>query len=243
MYRFVIRLDDICPTMDRKKFHRARSHFEAAGIRPLMGVVPNNRDRDLKVDPPDPNFWDMMRDLRAQGWSLSQHGYRHIAHTSDRGLLGVTPRSEFAGRPLSVQLGDLARGREIMAAEGVDTAIFMAPFHSYDSATLRALQSVGFTTLTDGYGLFPWRADEMLFVPQLFQRPAHLGVGIYTMCLHLNKMDYGEIDALGKFVRINVEHIISFDDACSYVLPSLLVRPVGLMLKLALNFKRRRYRQ
>jgi len=239
MPRFVIRLDDICPTMDHEKFARARAHFEATGVRPLMGVVPDNRDPDLQVNPPDPAFWETMRDLRAQGWGISQHGYRHSIHTSDRGLLGSTPRSEFAGRPLDVQRDDLAAGQSIMAAEGIATDIFMAPFHSYDAMTLTALRTLGFTTLTDGYGLFPWHADGLLFVPQLFERPAHFGVGIYTMCLHLNNMRHDEIDALGRFLGANSARVIGFDQACSHALPAALMRPVGLLLRLALTAKRR----
>jgi predicted deacetylase len=239
MPRFVIRLDDICPTMDHEKFARARGHFVAAGVRPLMGVVPDNQDPDLQIDLPDPAFWETMRHLRAQGWGISQHGYRHRIHTSDRGLLGITPRSEFAGRPLEAQRDDLAAGHAIMAAEGLATDIFMAPFHSYDATTLKALRTLGFTTLTDGYGLFPWRADGLLFVPQLFERPAHFGVGIYTMCLHLNNMRHDEIDALGRFIGANSARVIGFDQACSHALPAALMRPVGLLLRLALTTKRR----
>lgn len=239
MPRFVIRLDDICPTMDHAKFARARAHFEAAGIRPLMGVVPDNQDPDLQIEPPDLGFWETMRDLRAQGWGISQHGYRHSIHTSERGLLGITPRSEFAGRPMEAQRDDLAAGRRILAGEGIATDIFMAPFHSYDAATLTALKSLGFTTLTDGYGLFPWRADGLVFVPQLFERPAHFGIGIYTMCLHLNNMQLDEIDALGRFLGANADRIISFDQARSIVFPAALMRPGGLLLKLALTAKRR----
>jgi predicted deacetylase len=239
MHRFLIRLDDICPTMDHEKFARARAHFEAAGVRPLIGVVPDNQDPDLQIHPPDPAFWEAIRDLRAHGWAVAQHGYRHRIHTSDCGLLDITPRSEFAGRPLDVQRDDLAAGRAIMVAEGIATDIFMAPFHSYDAATLQALKAVGFTTLTDGYGLFPWREDGLLFVPQLFERPAHFGVGIYTMCLHLNNMRPDEIDALGRFLGANSARVIGFDQARSQVLPAALMRPVGQLLRLALTAKRR----
>lgn len=236
---FVIRLDDVCPTMDHEKFARARACFEAAGVRPLMGVVPDNQDPDLQIDPPDPAFWETMRTLRADGWGIAQHGYRHLIHTADHGLLGITPRSEFAGRPLDVQRDDLAAGHAIMAAESIATDIFMAPFHSYDTATLQALKTVGFTTLTDGYGLFPWRSGGLLFVPQLFERPAHFGFGIYTMCLHLNNMRHDEIDALGRFLGTNSVRVIGFDQARSHVLPAALMRPVGLLLRLALTTKRR----
>lgn len=239
MARFVIRLDDICPTMDHEKFARARAHFEAAGVRPLMGIVPDNMDPDLIVHGPDPSFWQMMRDLAASGWGISQHGYRHRIHTNDRGLLGITARSEFAGRSLEVQREDLAQGKAILVSEGLGTDNFMAPFHSYDRKTLAALKSLGFTTLTDGYGLFPWRAGGLRFVPQLFERPANFGIGIYTMCLHLNNMTMDEIDELGHFMTANSSRFIDFEEAKRSEWPAALVWPLGMSLKLALTAKRR----
>jgi hypothetical protein len=239
MARFVIRLDDICPTMDHEKFARARQHFDAAGVRPLMGVVPDNQDPDLQIDAADPAFWTTMRALRAKGWSLSQHGYRHLIHTADPGLLGITPRSEFAGRPVDAQRDDLAAGQAILAGEGLATDIFMAPFHSYDAATLSALRALGFTTLTDGYGLFPWRENGLRFVPQLFERPVHFGIGIYTLCLHLNNMRMDEIDALGRWLMDNSARIIGFEQASGRVWPAILMWPAGVLLRLALSTKRR----
>lgn len=239
MARFVIRLDDVCPTMDHAKFSRARVHFEAAGVRPLLGVVPDNKDPDLEIDPPDSRFWETMRGLRKQGWGISQHGYQHRIHTDNRGLLGITPRSEFAGRPLEDQRGDLAAGQAILVENGIGTDVFMAPFHSYDSATLIALKDLGFTTLTDGYGLYPWRDNGLMFVPQLFERPANLGFGTYTMCLHLNNMTLDDIDRLGGFMMANSRRFIDFDTAREGAWPAVLARPIGLSLKLGLTAKRR----
>lgn len=239
MARFVIRLDDICPTMDNEKFARARAHFEAADVRPLMGVVPDNKDPDLQIDAPDPTFWEKMRTLQAKGWGISQHGFRHLIHTADRGLLKITPRSEFAGRPLELQFNDLAEGKAILTDEGLETDVFMAPFHSYDQATLTALKALGFTRLTDGYGLFPWRQNGLSFVPQLFERPANFGIGTYTMCLHLNNLSFDEIDTIGRFMTENSARMIDFGQASARVLPGAIVWPLGQVLKIALTAKRR----
>lgn len=240
MARFVIRLDDICPTMDHSKFERARTFFEAADVHPIIGVVPENLDPDLNIDAPDPNFWETMRGLREKGWHISQHGYRHQIHTGEHGLLGISPRSEFAGRSLDVQRADLEAGQAILASEGIATDTFMAPFHSYDTETLTALKSLNFTTLTDGYGLFPWTSKGLIFVPQLFEKSFNFGIGTYTMCLHLNNMSDQDIDALGEFVTVNSSRIIDFDQASQGAWPSALAYPIGAALKLALTAKRRR---
>lgn len=239
MTKFVIRLDDICPTMDHAKFARARAIFDEAGVKPLMGIVPDNQDPDLQIDAPDPAFWKTMRDLKAQGWGISQHGYQHRIHTSDRGLLDISPRSEFAGRALADQTDDLAKGQQILADAGLATDIFMAPFHSYDRTTLTALKSLGFTRLTDGYGLFPWDEAGLRFIPQLSERPVHFGFGIYTMCLHLNNMRMDEIENLGKFVTANAARIIRFDDASAYNGPTTFAKPLSILLKVALSVRRR----
>ena len=239
MARFVIRLDDICPTMDHEKFARARRLFEAAGVRPLLGVVPDNQDPDLQIDPPDPDFWEDMRTLQKSGWGISQHGYQHKIHTAEYGLLGISPRSEFSGRSYDRQRNDLAKGQTILTRVGISTVIFMAPFHSYDSTTLKALKDLGFARLTDGYGLYPWKQDGLTFVPQLFERPVSFGMGIYTMCLHTSNMQLNQIDALGRFVAENSTRFIGFDQASEHVWPKVVTKPLEMMFRSALMAKRR----
>jgi predicted deacetylase len=225
--------------MDHTKFALAKTYFDSADVRPLLGVVPDNQDPDLAVDTPDPAFWETMRTLQAKGWSISQHGYQHRINSADRGLLGISPRSEFAGRSFDEQTADLAAGQAILEEEGIGTDIFMAPFHSYDEVTLAALKPLGFKRLTDGYGIYPWQDNGLTFVPQLFERPVNFGIGIYTMCLHLNNMRIEEIDALGQFVTANSKRFIDFDRASDRVSPAALVNPIGVALRFALTFKRR----
>ena len=57
------------------------------------------------------------------------------------------------------------------------------------------------------------------------------------MCLHLNNMRLDEIDALGRFVVANANRIIGFEEAYTHAVPSLLMWPGGLMLRLALTAK------
>jgi hypothetical protein len=128
----------------------------------------------------------------------------------------------------------------MLTDEGLHTDVFMAPFHSYDQATLTALKSLGFTRLTDGYGLFSWRKNGLCFVPQLFERPANFGIGTYTMCLHLNNMSIEDIDGLGRFMSENSARMIDFDQASAHALPGAIVWPLEQVLKFALMAKRRR---
>ena len=50
--RIAIRLDDITADMNWEKFLRFKDLMDRYGIKPLLGIVPDNHDSKLKVDPP-----------------------------------------------------------------------------------------------------------------------------------------------------------------------------------------------
>jgi predicted deacetylase len=177
MSMIAFRMDDICPGMDRRKFERFQRLFSAFDVRPLIGIVPENRDPSLVVDEPQPDFWERMRTLKARGWTISQHGYEHRYVTKDGGLLGINRASEFASLPYAEQLGKLRAGKVILKQQGLDTDIFMAPSHSYDIRTLDALLEAGFTTVTDGYAPFIYRWRSLKFIPCQLGRPKKIPPG------------------------------------------------------------------
>ena len=133
----------------------------------LIGVVPDCRDEHLHVAAPRDDFWEVVRRARARGWTVAQHGYTHVFDSDAPNLLGMANHSEFAGHPVDVQAARLAAGAEVMAGEKVKSSVFMPPGHTFDRATLAALKRTGFTTVTDGYGLWPYHRDGLKFVPQL----------------------------------------------------------------------------
>ena len=47
-----IRLDDITPDMDWKKFNRFKAILDDNGIKPLIGVVPDCKDSKLALNEP-----------------------------------------------------------------------------------------------------------------------------------------------------------------------------------------------
>lgn len=220
--RFVIRLDDIAPGMRWDAAARVESLLRGCAIRPLIGVVPDNRDPDLERGARRDDFWSVVRGWAAAGWTVAQHGYQHVCRTRQGGLLSIQPRSEFAGLPFDTQRGLLRRGRDILEREGLATDIFMAPWHSYDRGTLLALRALGFTTLTDGFGLYSRRSEGLLHVPQLFSTPVHFGVGVYTVCLHVNSMSEEELAGLERFCRERRGDIVAFPDAAAATGPAAL---------------------
>jgi len=206
----MIRLDDITPDMDMRKFHRVKAVLDKYGICPLIGVVPDNRDTNLHKEGFRADFWDMIKVLQRDGWKVAQHGTYHRYETEKSGLLGINPFSEFAGLSYEVQLRKLQQGRKILEDNGVVTDIFMAPGHTYDNNTLKALADCGFKVVTDGLYKEPYYEKEILFIPcrlKGFRKPC----GIDTVCLHANLMDEKDAEDLDAFCKNYRDVIVDFE--------------------------------
>ncbi|MDD4526072.1 MAG: DUF2334 domain-containing protein [Lachnospiraceae bacterium] len=190
-----IRLDDVTPGMDRGKFIQFKKLLDNAGVKPLIGVVPDNRDSMLNIDSDEAAFWDEVNDLKSEGWTVAMHGLHHVYSTKSGGLFPLNHLSEFAGRPYEEQASDIAEGRRILEeVHGISTDIFMAPAHSYDRNTLRALRQNKFSRITDGFGTDPYEYEGMTFYPISENRNSCLDKlsGWTTFVIHLNTMTDGE---------------------------------------------------
>jgi predicted deacetylase len=213
--RFILRFDDISPGMDWTRFKVLEGLCAELEIKPVIGVVPDCRDKKLSIEPDRDDFWHVIRQLAGRGWTIAQHGYTHEYVTNHAGILGINRKSEFAGLSYEEQHRKLELGKEILVREQVWQPVFMAPSHSFDQGTLGALSQLGFTSITDGYGIYPYSHSGVTFVPQLFASGFNFGVGIYTVCVHLNSMSEHELAKLVRFVRENRTRFISFSDATS----------------------------
>ncbi len=206
----ILRFDDISPGMAWSKFLPLKKAVSALGIHSVLGVVPDCRDPGLQIEPDRADFFNMVREWCGLGDTIAQHGTYHLYDSNQAGLLGLQKRSEFAGHLYSVQRARLALGKEILSNEGVWHPYFMAPSHSFDLNTLSALHNLGFIAITDGFGFYPYRVNEMLLVPQLTGRPLGVGIGIQTLCVHINSMDETAIKNLLEFVTKNVKKFVDF---------------------------------
>ncbi len=213
MRQLLIRLDDIAPAMDWDRFERLAALFEQYHIRPIIGVVPDCRDRTLCVQEEREDFWERMRSLQEAGWTIAQHGFQHVYVTKKAGLLGVNPFSEFAGLSYREQLDKLRRGQEILHKQGICATMFMAPGHTFDRRTLKALKGLGFTSVTDGYCGRPYRRKGLVFLPCTLSEPRVPG-NFDTLCIHANHMTENEFDELACFIGRHQELI---GDAREYV--------------------------
>jgi len=241
--KYIFRIDDFAPNMNWPNYFRVKDIFIRYGVKPLIGVIPENCDPEQEKLPLYPlDFWQEVRVVQKLGWSIAVHGYQHVFVTSDPGLLGINRRSEFAGLGYEEQYQKIKTAREIFLRQGVNPDAFMAPAHSYDMNTLRALKAVGIRTVTDGHAFFSYHSSGILFVPQLFAMPRKMTFGVYTFCLHLNNISVRQIDRIEKFIGRNCRNIISFQCAGEYITGSRLNpftgRVLGGMLKLVRKIRR-----
>ena len=104
----------------------------------------------------------------------------------------------------------LEEGKKVLAQKGIETDIFMAPAHSYDRKTLKALKECGFRALTDGFGNAPYSWKGLIFYPISFQLSSAFKKkdGYSTMVVHTDTVSDEDLERYeGYFMKSNVEWI------------------------------------
>lgn len=221
MKKLIIRLDDISWDMNYDNFEKGMMLLLKHDIHPIIGVIPQNRDDTLvafrqesekKIS--EEEFWPLIRKLQNEnGWEMALHGCYHLYTTSDSGFLQINSRSEFAGLSYDEQCELISRGKSILEKHGIKPITFMAPAHSFDETTIRALRDNGLTSITDGIALFPYVKHECLFVPQVGSAFVSFGVGYSTVCIHLNEWGGDRFRDFDEFLTKYRGHFMNFSDA------------------------------
>lgn len=194
--QYLLRFDDICPGMQWTRWNKVECILVDEGIRPIVAVVPDNRNAILNCDLPlgGDEFWGRVRRWQSFGWSIALHGYQHIHETSCSGIIGINPVSEFAGLPYEKQLRKLAAGLAIFERNGVTADAWVAPGHSFDNNTLLALEAVNIRTVSDGFTLLPYSdLRERFWVPQQLWRFRPMPFGVWTVCMHTNAWSESDV--------------------------------------------------
>jgi predicted deacetylase len=220
--RYLVRFDDICPTMDWRIWDQVEALLLAEDVAPILAVIPNNADPKMMVSPPQTDFWERVRGWQARGWTIGLHGDDHRYLTPEAGIVGLNRRSEFAGLGFKEQDAKIARGLATFAAEGVRADLFVAPAHSFDWTTVEVLKSHGIRTISDGFYVRCVRSRGVTFVPQQLWGLRRMPFGVWTACYHHNDFTQQHLTALARDVRAFRQSLVTVED----VAPE--ARPFGL---------------
>jgi peptidoglycan/xylan/chitin deacetylase (PgdA/CDA1 family) len=213
---YLLRFDDICPTMDWTVWETIEELLLRHSIKPVLAVIPDNRDPKLVFGDPAPDFWERVRAWQARGWTICLHGYQHTYVNREPGLLRIGRKSEFAGLSYDEQFDKLSRGLAIFGREGVRAEGWIAPSHSFDWNTVAALSALGIPVISDGLALAPYRdAHGSIWVPQQFATMRPMPFGVWTFCYHYADLVPVELERFRSTLGRHAPRMISMDEAVS----------------------------
>ena len=213
--RYIIRLDDACPTMDRERWRKVEAMLDRHDILPIVAVIPNNEDKTHEIDPPDAQFWSskgVVRLWQQKGWEIALHGYNHaLKKTKHFGIIPFHKYSEFVGVSLDEQKTKLNKGAEIFSRHGISTNIWVAPAHSFDINTIRALKEcTDISIISDGLAMDVYKKHGFYWIPQQLGIFRKMPFGLWTLCLHPSTMSDKDINLLDNQINKNRHLFINF---------------------------------
>jgi len=108
----------------------------------------------------------------------------------------------------------IRKGNAQLMEWGIETDIFMAPAHTFDKNTLKALKNNGFKALTDGFGKMPYFRSGLVFYPIATKRSDCFSdkKGYTTLVLHSNMMNDRDFEILETQLKDNCEKLISYSE-------------------------------
>jgi predicted deacetylase len=213
--RFLLRFDDICPTMNWNIWGSVELLLRERDLKPIIAVVPDNRDPNLVIESPRADFWDEVRKWQGWGWTIGLHGFQHRYVTKDPGLTGYKRDSEFAGLSESLQEEKLRNAVEKFNREEVVPTVWVAPSHSFDRVTVSVLRRLGIHIISDGFAFTPYYEDEMTWVPVQHQVLKRLGSGVWTICYHINSWQENDVVRFRSDLDTYMDSITSLQEVAS----------------------------
>lgn len=214
MNKYLIRLDDACPTMDHAKWDRMFDILDKYEIRPMVGIIPHNDDPKQKIDDEDVDFWNLAKEWERKGYAIALHGFDHCYISDNAGINPLWNRSEFAGVDYEKQSQKIRDGYNILKKNGLTPKYFFAPSHTFDENTLKALkENTDIRIISDTIATKPYKCGDFVFVPQLGGHCSEMKIpGIWTFCLHPSTMMDEDFKATEQFLKNHKDEFIGFDD-------------------------------
>lgn len=214
MSKYIIRLDDASPKINKNNWDRIESLLLKYSIKPLVGIIPNCLDSDFDIynNETDDYFWNVrVNRWKQNGWELALHGFEHVFKTSDGGINPMNKKSEFAGVDFLEQKRMIREGIKILNNHYIYPRVFFAPAHTFDLNTLKALTvETDIRFISDTPAFNSYKFNGFTFVPQQAGRVRHMIFPIVTFCYHPNEMQENDFAVLESFICKNFKKFISF---------------------------------
>tara|TARA_B100000780_G_C21012749_1_gene405637 strand:- start:102 stop:869 length:768 start_codon:yes stop_codon:yes gene_type:complete len=212
--KFLVRLDDACPTMDHEKWEYLEKLFDEFSIKPLVAVVPDNTDKSLIHKKADPFFWKKALSWQNKSWGIALHGYQHNMHpTNSKQILPFYKRSEFSGLPYEDQALKIRKGYKIMQSHGLNPNIWIGPAHCFNKLTLKAIANeTPIKIVSDGMALNYYYEDNFYWIPQQLWNFKKKDSGLWTICIHPNTMSNEDLNRFRNAIIEYKDKIISLSD-------------------------------
>lgn len=236
--KYIIRMDDACPQMDKKKWGRMEEILTSYNVKPLVALVPNNEDPSLMIEDADPDFWGKAVAWQNMGWDLALHGCNHVYAAKGKSIIPLKNVSEFSGLSINEQYDKIKEGIEIFKKHKITTNIFVAPGHAFDELTIRALQRQGeISIISDGFFLQPVKYLQFNWIPQQLWKPRKMLTGLWTICYHPNTMNDQDFTDLEVFLKANHKDFISVRSITNFKEIGLINRSFSALFYAILKFK------
>ena len=236
----LIRMDDITECMNWEQMDRCENLFDKYNIKPLLGIIPLNRDPELLKFPKNDEFWKRVDSWKSKGWEITMHGCNHLyTQKSDKNdIFNYGGDSEFYGLDYLSKVKKIKIGLEEFEKRGIKIRSFFAPNHIYDNNTLEALKNTQIKIIIDGYGLFPYYKDKVLFIPQLFYKEIFLPFGIQSTQMHINDWNEESYKNFELFIERNRKKIVNLDHIINITNPNKIQNFTNYFVEKTLKFLR-----
>lgn len=233
----LIRMDDISDCMNWKIMDMCETLFDKYNIKPLLGVIPLNKDPDLLKLSKNTEFWSRVKNWEKKGWEITMHGCNHLytQKSFKKDIFNYGGDSEFYGLDYLTQLNKIKIGLEEFKKRKINIRSFFAPNHIYDENTLKALKDSDIKIIIDGYGLFPFYKKEILFIPQLFYKEIFLPFGIQSTQMHVNEWNESNFKDFSLFVSKNCKKIVDLDYVIEITNPNKIQNCLNYLVEKSLK--------
>ena len=97
------------------------------------------------------------------------------------------------------------------------------------------LKDSGIKIIIDGYGLFPFYKNEILFIPQLFYKEIFLPFGIQSTQLHINEWNENKFENFSLFISKYYKKIVDLNYVIEIANPNKIQNCLNYLVEKSLK--------